>query len=166
MKQGKQFFFLTSVNKESGYESEKIALAHQDQVTSWVTTIDYRGKDGSWNGLNNHVSQIHLNILFRLKEMLKNCVTVFPEQFRFSLNKFNVIMSRIIGVRKKNMDQGSIDTHFGPGPYGPLSYGPGPLTLCHAPGSWTVFFNNEKWTKTEIKKTTTTSNNALLVSDI
>ena len=27
MKQGKQFFFLTSVNKESGYESEKIALA-------------------------------------------------------------------------------------------------------------------------------------------
>ena len=27
MKQGKQFFFLVSVNKESGYESEKIALA-------------------------------------------------------------------------------------------------------------------------------------------
>ena len=26
MKQGKQFFFLTSVNKESGYESEKIVL--------------------------------------------------------------------------------------------------------------------------------------------
>ena len=32
MKQGKQFFFLTSVNKEYGYESEKIALARQDQV--------------------------------------------------------------------------------------------------------------------------------------
>ena len=53
------------------------------------------------------------------------------------------------------MDPGSLDTHFGPspygplsygpGPYGPLSYGPGPWTLCHAPGSWTVFFfNNEK----------------------
>ena len=42
MKQGKQFFFLTLVNKESGYESEKIALASQDQVISWVTTLDYR----------------------------------------------------------------------------------------------------------------------------
>ena len=30
MKQGKQFFFLVSVNKESGYESEKIALARQE----------------------------------------------------------------------------------------------------------------------------------------
>ena len=33
----------------------------------------------------------------------------------------------------QNMDQGSMDPHFGPGP-------------------WTVFFNNEKWTKTEIVK--------------
>ena len=128
MKQGKQFLFLTSSNKESGYESEKIALtrlaspptffgvrssrihfsptvrggagpwgwmnawrtnpnakdvcgeaiALQDQVISWVTTVDYRVKDTSWNGLNNHVSKIHLNISFRLKEILKNCVIVFP----------------------------------------------------------------------------------------
>ena len=140
MKQGKQFFFLTSVNKESGYESEKIALAHQYQVISWVTTIDYRGKDGSWNGLNNHVSQIHLNILFRLKELLKNCITVFPERFRFSLNKFNVMMTRIIGVRKKKRGPG-VHRH-------PLWTG----------SIWTTFiwtrsidplFNNEKWTKTE-----------------
>ena len=82
MKQGKQFLFLRSSNKESGYESEKIvcgeAIALQDQVISSVTTVDYRVKDTSWNGLNNHVSKIHLNISFRLKEILKNCVIVFP----------------------------------------------------------------------------------------
>ena len=158
MKQGKQFFCLTSVNKESGYESEKIALARQDQVISWVTTIHYRGKDGSWNGLNNHVSKIHLNISFRLKEMLKNCITVSPEQFRFSLNKINVIITRIIGVRKKH----------GPGVHGPPLW-TGSIwttfiwTRSMDPLSWTGFMdllswtgfvdsffsNNEKWTKTE-----------------
>ena len=54
------------------------AIARQDQVISWATTGEYRVKDSSWNGLNNHVSKIHLNISFRLKEILKNCVIVFP----------------------------------------------------------------------------------------
>ena len=54
------------------------AIARQDQIISRVTTGEYRVKDSSWNGLNNHVSKIHLNISFRMKEILKNCVIVFP----------------------------------------------------------------------------------------
>ena len=151
MKQGKQFFFLASVNKVSGYESEKIALARQDQVIAWLTTVNYRVKDNSWNGLNNHVSKIHLNISFRLKEILKNCVIVFPlpdSPQRFSLNKFNVIITRIIGVRTKHgpgvhrhpLWTGSIWTTFiWTGSMDPLSW----------TGFMDSFFNNEKWTKTE-----------------
>ena len=181
MKQGKQFFFLVSVNKESGYESEKIALARQeppqtlfgvrssrihfsstvrggegpwvrmnawrtipkerlrggycssDQIISWITTVEYRVKDTSWNRLNNHVSKIHLNISFRLKEILKNCVMVFPlphSPQRFSLNKINVIIIKIIGERKKH----------GPGVHGPP-------VMDRVRGQF--FFNNEKLTKTE-----------------
>ena len=176
MKQGKQFFILVSVNKESGYESEKIALARQeppqtffglrssrihffptvrgeewirdertpkdvcgeaiarqDQIISWVTTGEYRVKDSSWNGLNNHVSKIHLNISFRLKEILKNCVMVFPlphSPQRFTLNKINVIITKIIGERKKH----------GPGVHGPP-------VMDRVRGQF--FFNNEKLTKTE-----------------
>ena len=109
------------------------AIARQDQVISWVTTIDYRVKDTSWNGLNNHVSKIHLNISFRLKEILKNCVMVFPLPHcpqRFSLNKINVIIIKIIGERKKH----------GPGVHGPP-------VMDRVRGQF--FFNNEKLTKTE-----------------
>ena len=109
------------------------AIARQDQVISWVTTIDYRVKDTSWNGLNNHVSKIHLNISFRLKEILKNCVMVFPlphSPQRFSLNKINVMIIKIIGERKKH----------GPGVHGP----PVMDRVCGQ-----FFFNNEKLTKTE-----------------
>ena len=56
------------------------------------------------------------------------------------------------------MDQGSMAPHFGPGPYGPLSYGA---------GSWTAFFKimrneqKQKKCKYKMKKTkTTTTNNA------
>ena len=87
--------------------------------------------------------------------------TCFPlvRLLRFSLNKFNVIITRIIGVRTKHWP-GVHGPHFGPGPYGPLSYGPGPRTPRHGPGSWTVFFffstmrneQKQKKCKNEIKK--------------
>ena len=109
------------------------AIARQDQIISWITTVEYRVKDSSWNGLNNHVSKIHLNISFRLKEILKNCVMVFPlphSPQRFSLNKINVIIIKIIGERKKH----------GPGVHGPA-------VMDRVRGQF--FFNNEKLTKTE-----------------
>ena len=110
------------------------AIARQDQVISWTTTGEYRVKDSSWNGLNNHVSKIHLNISFRLKEILKNCVIVFPlphSPQRFSLNKINVIITKTIGVRTKH----------GPGVHGP--------PVMDRPVRGQFFCNNEKWTKTE-----------------
>ena len=62
------------------------------------------------------------------------------------------------------MDQGSMAPHFGPGPYGPLSYGA---------GSWTAFFKimrneqKQKKCKNKMKKTkTTTTNSAGLISNI
>ena len=100
--------------------------------------------------------------------------TCFPlvRLLRFSLNKFNVIITRIIGVRTKHWP-GVMDPHFGPGPHGPLSYGPGPRTPCHGPGSWTVFFfqqwemnKKRKSAKIRLKKTATTTNNARLISDL
>ena len=109
------------------------AIARQDQIISWITTVEYRVKDSSWNRLNNHVSKIHLNISFRLKEILKNCVMVFPlphSPQRFSLNKINVIITKIIGERKKH----------GPGVHGPP-------VMDRVRGQF--FFNNEKLTKTE-----------------
>ena len=112
------------------------AIARQDQIISWITrltTVEYRVKDSSWNRLNNHVSKIHLNISFRLKEILKNCVMVFPlphSPQRFSLNKINVIITKIIGERKKHA----------PGVHGPPVMDRVREQFC---------FNNEKWTKTE-----------------
>ena len=108
-------------------------ITRQDQIISWITTVEYRVKDSSWNRLNNHVSKIHLNISFRLKEILKNCVMVFPlphSPQRFSLNKINVIIIKIIGERKKH----------GPGVHGPP-------VMDRVRGQF--FFNNEKLTKTE-----------------
>ena len=62
------------------------------------------------------------------------------------------------------MDQGSMAPHFGPGPYGPPSYGA---------GSWTAFFKimrneqKQKKCKNKMKKTkATTTNNARLISNI
>ena len=59
------------------------------------------------------------------------------------------------GSKGQNMDQGSMDPHFGPIPWTP----------CHGPGPWILFYfyrkvldrvhehsflNNKNWTKTEI----------------
>ena len=59
-KQGKQFLLLTSVNKESGYESEKIALARlaspQTSFGVRLSRIHFsptvRGGEGLWGRLN------------------------------------------------------------------------------------------------------------------
>ena len=60
MKQGKQFFILVSVNKESGYESEKIALARlaSPQTSFGVRSSrihfspTVRGGEGPWVRMN------------------------------------------------------------------------------------------------------------------
>ena len=56
---------------------------------------------------------------------------------RFSLNKFSVIYNyQNYWGWGQNMDQGSMAPHFGPGPNGPLSYGPGPRTLSLPRRHW------------------------------
>ena len=64
---------------------------------------------------------------------------------------------RVFGV-KIDMSTKWVRTKHGPGVHGPPLWtgsmdhfhGPGQWTPCHGPGPWTNFFNNEKWTKTEI----------------
>ena len=60
MKQGKQFLFLSSSNKESGYESEKIALVRlaSSQTSFGVRSSrihcssTVRGGEGPWGRMN------------------------------------------------------------------------------------------------------------------
>ena len=101
------------------------AIARQDQIISWVTTVEYRVKDSSWNGLNNHVSKIHLIISFRLKEILKNCVIVRLPSPTFS----STIQPEQDHCYNYQNYWGKDKTWTG-----------GPWTPCHGPAcSWTVF---------------------------
>ena len=60
MKQDKQFFFLTSINKESGYEGEKIALTRLASPQTFFgvrsSRIHFsptvRGGEGPWVRMN------------------------------------------------------------------------------------------------------------------
>ena len=73
---------------------------------------------------------------------------------KWAMEKFKFENS-ILWSKGQNMDQGSMDAHFGPVPWSP----------CHGPGPWILFYfyrkvldrvhghsslNNENWTKTEI----------------
>ena len=91
-------------------------------------------------------------------EHIRNCFTrqqqSFVLWFRQNTKKdtsFNTFLDWIFIGRGQNMDQGSMDPHFGPGPWTTFMdrvHGPPFMDRVHGH----FFLINENWTKTEIEQ--------------